>query len=158
MAQYTAMVPGGIPLDEYTKTAPPGWKEDIGTYPSRLHLEKLKFWDGLTDATDTEKPVLIIGRRQGDAYKMAAGVRRPRVQAVEETGVMVPKVVILMENDAICAPSSVEVRDAVGQLVLGAQNSGLHVAIETVKSGLSRMNRMKELSPWRTSSSSKDTK
>ena len=45
---------GGIPLDEYTKNVPPGWKPGLDHYPLKSYLDKIKIWWHLTDLQETE--------------------------------------------------------------------------------------------------------
>ena len=81
----------GIPLVENSKAVPPGWKEEIETHPFRLHLEKLKLGNRITDIADGDTPALIVGRIKGDAYRIAMDIGAPRVQAVDDgQGNLVP--------------------------------------------------------------------
>lgn len=69
---------GGIPLDEFSKSVPPGWRPGVDSYPLKLYLEKVKLWYKITDATDEQIGPLLAGRLKGNAEKMALKLQLPK--------------------------------------------------------------------------------
>ena len=62
----------GIPLDEYTKATPPGWKPHMQDYSLRLYLEKLRLWLRTTDIGTGDPAKVgptVVGRLRGAAYR-----------------------------------------------------------------------------------------
>lgn len=134
MAQTTQT--GGIPLDEYTKSVPPGWREDVDNYPFRTYLEKLRLWNRITDVNDNDKGATIVGRLKSDAYKTAMATKIQRVQNLEDPGrpgVFNLRVATLTGDDAICSPASDAVLGEGGVLLLPAQVSGVRAMLETLR-------------------------
>ena len=82
MATTGSGILGGLPLDEYTKGCPPGWKENMKQYPFRLYLEKLRLWNRMTDCDEVAKGATIVGRLKGKAYTSAMKLKITR--AVQE--------------------------------------------------------------------------
>ena len=118
---------GGIPLDEYSKTVPPGWRENIDGYPFKTYIEKLRLWHRITEYQDHEKGPIIVGRLKGGAYKYAVRTSISRVREVQnpDTGHLEMKVVQLKGDDALCEPASARVLDNAGRELLPAQVSGV---------------------------------
>ena len=69
---------GGIPLDEYTATVPPGWRPHTEGYPLRMYQDKLQMWWLQTDLTYPQVCVLIAGRLKGAANSIALKLRLER--------------------------------------------------------------------------------
>ena len=44
MAIAAATATGGIPIDEYTTTVPPGWKPGMEDYPLTTYQDNLQMW------------------------------------------------------------------------------------------------------------------
>ena len=69
----------GIPLDEYTKVTPPGWKPHMSDCSLRLYLENLRLWIRTTDIGDNTKiGPTVVGRLRGAAYRQFMKMRFPR--------------------------------------------------------------------------------
>ena len=62
---------GGVPLEEWRKDTPPGWKPGIESYPLKLFFSKLKLWYGCCEVPDEVVGPLIAGRLQGGAQRIA---------------------------------------------------------------------------------------
>ena len=58
----------GLPIDEYNKTVPPGWKEKTPGHPFRLYMATLRLWNRVTDVADDAKAALSVGRLKGQAH------------------------------------------------------------------------------------------
>jgi len=66
---------GGIPLDEYTRTCPPGWQPGLDTYPFRLYQEKMKMWWLVQEYEDHVIGNIIAGRLKKGALRVAMLLR-----------------------------------------------------------------------------------
>ena len=62
---------GGLPLDEYTRATPPGWRPGLDWYPLRLYLDKLKIWYRIQEYEEAEIGPIIAGRLKGGALRLA---------------------------------------------------------------------------------------
>ena len=62
---------GGVPLEEWRKDTPPGWKPGIESYPLKLFFSKLKLWYRCCEVPDEVVGPLIAGRLQGGAQRIA---------------------------------------------------------------------------------------
>ncbi|CAE8655901.1 unnamed protein product, partial [Polarella glacialis] len=69
---------GGLPLSEFNKVVPPGWRPGIPGYPIKLFFEQLKLWYRVTDNAEAQLGVLVAGRVQGAPQKIALRLRLPR--------------------------------------------------------------------------------
>ncbi|CAE8712259.1 unnamed protein product, partial [Polarella glacialis] len=69
---------GGLPLREFNKVVPPGWRPGIPGYPIKLFFERLKLWYRVTDNAEAQLGVLVAGRLQGAPQKIALRLRLPR--------------------------------------------------------------------------------
>lgn len=67
--------PGGLPLDQYTKSQPPGWQEGLPHYPFRLYSQKMKLWLQLTDLSESQVGPAIAGRLKGRLFNLAMSLR-----------------------------------------------------------------------------------
>ncbi len=70
---------GGLPLGEFNKAVPPGWRPGIPGYPIKLFFEKLKLWYRVTDNAEAQLGVLVAGRLQGAPQKIALIALRLRL-------------------------------------------------------------------------------
>ena len=73
----------GIPLGEYTKATPPGWKPHMQDYSLRLYFEKLRLWIRTTDlgnGPENQAKIgpTVVGRLRGAAYRVVMKMRPPR--------------------------------------------------------------------------------
>ena len=62
---------GGVPLEEWRKDVPPGWKPGLESYPLKLFFAKLKLWYRCCEVPDEVVGPLIAGRLQGGAQRLA---------------------------------------------------------------------------------------
>ncbi|CAE8632635.1 unnamed protein product, partial [Polarella glacialis] len=69
---------GGLPLSEFNKLVPPGWRPGIPGYPIKLFFERLKLWYRATDNAEAQLGILVAGRLQGAPQKIALRLRSPR--------------------------------------------------------------------------------
>ena len=69
---------GNMPIQEFNKFTPPGWRPNIPQYPIKLYLELLKLWYRITDNTEAQLGPLVAARLGGGAKKMALRLRLPR--------------------------------------------------------------------------------
>ncbi len=128
--QPQAVSVGGIPLDEYSKSVPPGWRGDIDTYAFKRYLERLKLWGRITDVAHNVKGAVVVGRLRSDAYKIAMGTKIRRVRMIENAaGVPEPKLVTFTGDDAVCEPTCGPAHDNPGNLLLGAQIAGVRAML-----------------------------
>ena len=61
----------GLPLDQYTKAVPPGWKPNLYWYTFRRFIERLRLWYRVTDLAPESIGPAIAGRLQGRPYNFA---------------------------------------------------------------------------------------
>ncbi|CAE8636274.1 unnamed protein product, partial [Polarella glacialis] len=69
---------GGLPLSEFNKLVPPGWRPGIPGYPIKLFFERLKLWYRVTGNAEAQLGILVAGRLQGAPQKIALRLRLPR--------------------------------------------------------------------------------
>ena len=77
---------GGIPLEEWRKDVPPGWKPGVEGYPLKLYFSKLKLWYRCTEVPDEVVGPLIAGRLVGRAQRIALELRLIRPDGTYDTG------------------------------------------------------------------------
>ena len=79
MALSTQAHGGGIPLDEFTATIPPGWNPaQRASYPLKTYLEKMKLWYRQTSLTTMSQiGPICAGRLKGTAYNVAVHLSVP---------------------------------------------------------------------------------
>ena len=65
----------GLPLDQYTKTCPPGWRLGLYQYPLKRYLDLLKLWYRLTDYEPSQQGPAVAGRLQGRPFTLATELR-----------------------------------------------------------------------------------
>ena len=70
---------GGLPLDEFTKSTPPGWRPGVNKYPFRKYQQKLRLWWRQTDVSESQAGPSIAGRLQGSAFQIANRLRASRI-------------------------------------------------------------------------------
>ena len=61
----------GLPLDQYTKKVPPGWRLGLHNYPLRRFTEPLNIWYRLTDHTKAPMGPAVAGRLVGRPFTLA---------------------------------------------------------------------------------------
>ncbi|CAE7280604.1 RE2, partial [Symbiodinium microadriaticum] len=69
---------GGVPLDEWRKDVPPGWKPGVENYPLKTYFAKLKLWYRCSEVPDEVIGPLIAGRLQGRAQRIALELKLVR--------------------------------------------------------------------------------
>ena len=77
---------GGIPLDEWRKDVPPGWKPGVENYPLRIYFAKLKLWYRCCEVPDEVIGPLIAGRLQGRAQRIALELKLVRPDGSYDIG------------------------------------------------------------------------
>ena len=87
----------GIPLDEYTRQCPPGWRPYVRNYTLNTYEEKLRLWMRMTDIPADCQGSVIVGRLKGSAYRIAMKIRLRR-----QDGTM------LYQDEAVNAPAEAE--------------------------------------------------
>ena len=113
----------GLPLDEYSKSVPPGWKPHQHSYPLRLYLEKLRLWLRIADMDQGAIGPTVVGRLKGAAYRVAMKVRSQRQDGTTLTG-----------DAAVAAPAEPEITDPVSGVVTHeASFSGLQLVLNALQ-------------------------
>ena len=87
----------GIPLDEYTRQCPPGWRPYVRSYSLITYEEKLRLWMRMTDIPGDCQGSVVVGRLKGSAYRIAMKIRLRR-----QDGSM------LYQDEAVNAPAQAE--------------------------------------------------
>ena len=95
---------GGIPLDEYTSTVPPGWRPGMEGYPLRMYQDKLQMWWMQTDLQYAQVCALIAGRLKGSANTTALKLRLERPITAQPPA-------FDQGADALVRQSTAEIRD-----------------------------------------------
>ena len=113
----------GLPLDEYSKSVPPGWKPHQHSYPLRLYLEKLRLWLRIADMDQGAIGPTVVGRLKGAAYRVAMKIRSTRQDGSQLTG-----------DAAVSAPAEAEVTDPqTNTVVHEASLSGLQLVLNALQ-------------------------
>ena len=101
----------GIPLGEYTKATPPGWKPHMSDYSLRPYLEKLRLWIRTTDLGQGDQSKIgptVVGRLRGAAYRVVMKMRLPRQDGR-----------VLVGDEAVAVPGSI--------LMTGSKDNVVHL-------------------------------
>ena len=61
----------GMPLQEYSKAVPPGWRAGSAEYPLKRYLELLELWVSQTDLEATKLGAAVAGRLGGRVQTLA---------------------------------------------------------------------------------------
>ncbi|CAE8654026.1 unnamed protein product, partial [Polarella glacialis] len=69
---------GGLPLGEFNKQIPPGWRPGIPDYPIKLYFERLRLWYRVAENAEARLGVFVAGRLQCVPQKIAIRLRLPR--------------------------------------------------------------------------------
>ena len=77
---------GGVPLDEWRKDVPPGWKPGVDNYPLKTYFAKLKLWYRCCEVPDEVIGPLIAGRLQGRAQRIALELKLIRPDGTYDHG------------------------------------------------------------------------
>ena len=78
MAAPNTSSQGGVPLDEWRKDVPPGWKPGVESYPLKIYFAKLKLWYRCCEVPDEVIGPVIAGRLQGRAQRIALELKLVR--------------------------------------------------------------------------------
>ena len=62
---------GGLQLDQYNKSTPPGWRPGLYHYPYRRFIERLRLWYRITDLNAEQVGPAVAGRLQGRPFNLA---------------------------------------------------------------------------------------
>ena len=76
----------GLPLDQYTKACPPGWRLGLAHYPLKRFLDLLRLWYRLTDFDNTQVGPAVAGRLQGRPFTLATEMTIRKQDGTELTG------------------------------------------------------------------------
>ena len=118
-------VTGGLPLDEFTKSTPPGWRPGLAKYPYRKYLQKLKLWWRQTDLSESQCGPAIAGRLQGGPFQIANRLRQTRVDLIT----LVSR--DFLGDELLAQPSNEEVKDpSTGTVLVPAQAAGASILVE----------------------------
>ena len=90
----------GLPLDEFSRSVPPGWRPHLSSYPLKDYKDKLKLWLRMTDVSLAQIGPTVVGRSKGAAYRVALKIRDRRQDGP-----------ILTLDDAIVAQAEPQVTD-----------------------------------------------
>jgi hypothetical protein len=77
---------GSIPLQEYRREIPPGWKPNDPAYPLRSYFDRLRLWYCIANIPDETIGPTIAGRLYGRAHRVAMSLRIPRPDGGHDTG------------------------------------------------------------------------
>ena len=67
-----------LPLSQYIKNVPPGWKAGLPNYPLSRYNQLIQIWYRLTDFSDDQVGPAVAGRLQGRANSLALELRITR--------------------------------------------------------------------------------
>ena len=111
MAEQT----GGLPLDQYTKTVPPGWKPGLVHYPYRRFTERLRLWYRQTDLPTSSYGPAVAGPLVGRPFNLALALKFKIPDGRELKG-----------DEALAWPGSSEIKDEFsGEILTPASENGL---------------------------------
>ena len=102
----TTVSPGGLPLDEYNRNVPPGFKPGIPDYPVSVYMEKFRLWYKQTDLPAECVGPVMVGRLKLGAYRLAVKIRVQRQDGR-----------VLSGEDAISAPKEDATTDHLGNAI-----------------------------------------
>ena len=69
---------GGMPLETFTKSTPPGWRPGDGRYPFRRYEQLVGLWLRMTDLSESARGPAMTGRLRGTAFQIAMAMTIPR--------------------------------------------------------------------------------
>ena len=109
---------GGLPLDQFTKTTPPGWRPGITHYPFRRYIERMKLWCRTTDMDASQQGPAVAGRLSGRPFNLAMGLRVTDQAGQEHGG-----------DEALAFPGEPAQQDYAGNIISPATPNGLQTLI-----------------------------
>ncbi|OLQ14518.1 hypothetical protein AK812_SmicGene1358 [Symbiodinium microadriaticum] len=77
---------GGVPLEEWRKDIPPGWRPGMEAYPLKLYFAKLKLWYRCAEVPDEMIGPLVAGRLAGAAQRIALELKLVRPDGQFDVG------------------------------------------------------------------------
>ena len=69
----------GMPLDQFSKTTPPGWRPGVAKYPLRRYQQLMSLWWRQTDMPETSVGPAMAGRLRSSAFQFAMALRADRL-------------------------------------------------------------------------------
>ena len=84
--EYGAGTSGGLPLEQYNRSVPPGWRPGILHYPFRRFIERLRLWYRQTDLDVSQCGPAVAGRLAGRPFSLAMALRVVRQDGTELRG------------------------------------------------------------------------
>ena len=66
---------GGLALDQYSATLPPGWRPGLTHFPFRRYLERMRLWYRMNTLHPSQLGPAVAGRLQGKPFNMAMRLR-----------------------------------------------------------------------------------
>jgi hypothetical protein len=94
---------GSIPLQEYRREIPPGWKPNDPAYPLRSYFDRLRLWYCIANIPDETIGPTIAGRLYGRAHRVAMSLRIPRPDGGHDTG---DAALVRLEVDEVRDPNT----------------------------------------------------
>ena len=79
MAASDGQHDSGTPLDQFTKSMPPGWRPNVVRYPLRRYIQLLRLWWRQTDLPETSAGPAMAGRLRGTAFQLAMNLSADRL-------------------------------------------------------------------------------
>ena len=75
---YDAGRDGGLPLDSFTRSCPPGWRPGQTSYPLRRYRQLLSLWWRQADLQEFQVGPAMAGRLRGAAFQVAMSMSMER--------------------------------------------------------------------------------
>ena len=69
----------GLPLNQFSRNVPPGWRPGNPKYPLKLYLQLLRLWWRQTELTEAAAGPTMCGRLRGNAFQMALKIVEERL-------------------------------------------------------------------------------
>ena len=96
-----------IPLHEFNRQVPPGWRPNMPSYPFRLYMTRMALWYRITTLTATEQGAIVATIQQGTPFNIATTLILTRQDGT-----------VLVGDDALCAAADGTTGDEAGLHVL----------------------------------------
>ena len=75
---------GGMPLESFTRSTPPGWRPGVTSYPLRRYKQLLALWWRQTDLEERFLGPAMAGRLRGTAFQLAMAMRENRYDPIAQ--------------------------------------------------------------------------
>ena len=69
----------GAPLDQFTKSMPPGWRPNVARYTLHRYIQLLRLWWRQTDLAESSAGTAMAGRLRGPAFQLAMALSADRL-------------------------------------------------------------------------------